>query len=953
MGHFRVVCGAALLLLSETTPTLASQAPVNHALTAAITADSEYSGDYKAGLVADGKIPRALGNTDMGKVWCVRGETHRKGAELTMRWESPVEVAELVCYARTAWYYDECWKDYELFVDDALEPVVKGRLEQGHGAQRIRLKAPVSATKLRLAFVSSYGGPNPGISELQVYSAAPPESLIGGFSKAPPPEQPGKSAALVSQAVESADLAKRLHAGDLGFRQMTLIQRNAIRPTHVYTYHAEGLKEGGGLYVLTLNGAERRLEKIVDSPDGVVLDSNLSYDGKVILFSWRRSMAGKFQIYTVNVDGSDLKQVSTHDSNNMNACWLPDGGIGFLSDRKAAFAYCWVTTSPVLYRSASDGTDVVRISANYLNDFTPSVMRDGRIIYSRWEYVDRPAIPIQSLWTINQDGTGLAGFFGNRVLSPATFMEAREIPGTRKVLCVMTSHNGPCRGAIGIIDAVKGSNAQEAITNVTPEVRIDPVHKGAGNNVRGPYESPFPLDDEYYLVSRDGTIQLRDYDNEEKVTILERKIMGFYSPQPVRASKRPLPIQASLLDKAPQDESATLVVQDVYSGLEPYVERGEIKQIAVIQEVEKSKRAETEYRAFGFQFPVVSCGATYAPKKIWGYAEVEDDGSAHFKVPTGLPLYFMALDKEGRALQRMRTFTHLMPGETQSCVGCHTDRNSVTPRQGSTLSATMRPPQDLTEPEWGVGGFSYARLVQPVLDKHCVDCHNARSPAGGVDLGADQTDFFNVSYEVLAREGRPGQNLYTKWIPTYNGQEANILEVTPRHWGSPASRLAELVRSGHPDEAGEPRVAVEPDAQRRIFAWIDLDVPYYGTSESRHYTRPGCRQMLPAELASVLEGISARRCAACHDGGVPRKVWTRISHPELNSFLLAPLAKAAGGAGLCGESVFESTTDADYQAILATFGAITELLERTPRLDLAQEPGCSSLPPEKPPTVPR
>ena len=75
----------------------------------------------------------------------------------------------------------------------------------------------------------------------------------------------------------------------------------------------------------------------------------------------------------------------------------------------------------------------------------------------------------------------------------------------------------------------------------------------------------------------------------------------------------------------------------------------------------------------------VSCGATYAPKKLWGFADVDEDGSAAFQVPSEVPIYFMALDAEGRALQRMRSFTHLMPGEVQGCVGCHADRNAATP----------------------------------------------------------------------------------------------------------------------------------------------------------------------------------------------------------------------------------------------------------------------------------
>jgi mono/diheme cytochrome c family protein len=383
------------------------------------------------------------------------------------------------------------------------------------------------------------------------------------------------------------------------------------------------------------------------------------------------------------------------------------------------------------------------------------------------------------------------------------------------------------------------------------------------------------------------------------------------------------------------------MVEDVYKGLALDDSYLQIAQIAVVQELEKSRFADVQRRAFGFQFPVVSCGATYAPKKVWGFAEVEADGSAHFKVPAQVPIYFMALDQYGRAIQRMRSFTHLMPGERQSCVGCHANRNFVTPNAKAQPVAAMRPPQELTEPEWGVRGFSYAHIVQPVLNQHCVECHNARQRAGDIDLSGDKTDFFNVSYETLARRGRPGENPFTKWIPTFNGQEANILEVTPQHWGSPASQLAEIVLSGHPDAEGQPRVQVDSSEQRRIFTWIDLNVPYYGTSESNHYDLKGCRQIVPGALEPVLEEIASRRCAGCHQGpqGIPRDTFVRISNIDRNSFLLAPLAQSAGGAERCGKPVFASKDDPDYRAIVDTFLSVEQLLQQNPRMDMVETIG--------------
>lgn len=719
---------------------------------------------------------------------------------------------------------------------------------------------------------------------------------------------------------------------DLGFDTMIMIQRRPLNPSHVYTYHVEGLEKGGGLYKMTLPGGVP--QRLVDSSEGVILDCQVSYDGSRILFSWKRSMNEPFGIWSVKTDGGDLKPVIIHESNNMNACWLPDGGIAFLSDRKPAFAYCWTSTSPVLYRADADGNNAIRLSANYLTDFTPSVMLDGRLLFSRWEYVDRPAIPIQSLWAVHPDGTLLSGVFGNRVLSPATFMEARDIPGMPgKILCVMTSHNGPCRGAIGLLDPGKGDNMRQAIRNLTPEVAVGEVDDaGAGNAIRGPYESPVPLDEHYFFVSREGTILLRDY--ECTVDILLRgpeNGMGFYSAQPLRSRPQPRSVLAARTDPG-AEPVAKLLVHDVTIGLGDAVRRGEIKRIAVVQEMEKDMRSETSQRQFGFQFPVVSCGATYAPKRVWGFANVEEDGSAHFEVPANVPLYFLPLDAEGRAVQRMRTFTHFMPGERQSCVGCHSDRNYVSSigHGGRPTIAAGKAAQKLTEPDWGNrDGFSFELVVQPVLDKRCVSCHDDKSE---LDLSGDRTDYFNVAYENLARRGTQaehggdaqggmanfGRNPYTSWIPTFNGCESNILEIKPKTWGSPASLLADIIISGHPDKRGERRVDLNADERQRILTWIDLNVPYYGTSQSRQPELRGCRQILPANLDTVLNEIASRR-----EINLPRTFFIRLDHPEKNPFLAIPLARGD----------FRSPEDPDYQRILACFSGVSAALEKRIHVD--------------------
>jgi hypothetical protein len=955
-------------------------APKNIAPQAWIFANSRHSAPYAARFVADGIIP-ALGKCNgAGREWAASGANHQAGVTITFQWAKPVDIAEVVYFGRSS-YAIEGFKNYELYFDEDTKPAIKGQFKCGHGPQRIKLTAPAKAKTMRLKFTSCYKSIHPGAAEIQVYSTSPGDKALGAFK--PLPEFKIYNASLRRRAAaahipESSELADKIKAGKLGFDKLVVVKRHEMNPSHVYTYHAESFKGGGGLY--TYNAADGKLTELVASPKGEIIDVDVSYDGKEILFSWKKSgrsqsrygaqdfnLEGVFAVYRINADGTGLKKLTGNDCNNFNACWLPDGRIGFLSDRKPAFAYCFTTTSPILHRMDRDGGNITRISSSYLNDFTPSVLDDGRIVYSRWEYIDRPAIPIQSLWAINPDGTNVSGVFGNRVISPGTFMEAHSIPGASKILCVLTSHNGPCRGAIGIIDVALGANAQKAIRNITPEVNIGRVDAGSGNGLRGPYESPWPLDDKYYLVSKRGTTILRDYDCKELVTLLRpADKMGFYHARPLRARKRP-PIIPSRLPKnaAPW---ATVVIQDVYNGLEPHVKRGQIKKICVIQEIEKARRVPlcdtvptgkgyASNSAFGFQFPLVSCGATYAAKKIWGYVPVDKDGSANFKVPTGIPIYFAAIDEQGRAVQRMRTFTHFMPGEVQSCVGCHADRNYATGRSGRRPTAAMRKPATITPPEWKAENFSYWKVVQPVLDKHCIKCHNAKQHPKGVDLSGARTDFFNVSYDVLTRTGtkwadHPEQHggaqpnpPWVSWISTANGSESNIRKIAPRQWGSPASKLATQILAGHPDKNGKPRIKMTDADRLRIFAWIDLNIPYYGEARTNYPKRMGCRRMLPPTLGKVLADVAKRRCASCHKGGkIPRTFYTRATNVADNTFLLAPLAKAAGGSQACGQAVFKTKNDPDYQAIIKTFTPITEMLKAKPRMDMPGGPtawdGC-------------
>jgi len=215
---------------------------------------------------------------------------------------------------------------------------------------------------------------------------------------------------------------------------------------------------------------------------------------------------------------------------------------------------------------------------------------------------------------------------------------------------------------------------------------------------------------------------------------------------------------------------------------------------------------------------------------------VEKDGSAYFTVPSGTELFFQLLDEDGLAITSMRSGTHFQPGERTICQGCHEPKYSVatTPSKSVTM-AMRRAPSPLKPEADGTNPFSYPRLIQPVLDKHCVKCHEdnkAVADKAKRTLPLDSTVIRTARGSYM----NPKTAYYTSYVnlaPQYgfydyggkNWSDPGWYRTTPGQFGAKASKLYALLQKGHY------KVKLSPAEMRRITVWLDSCSPFYGVYE--------------------------------------------------------------------------------------------------------------------------
>ena len=664
--------------------------------------------------------------------------------------------------------------------------------------------------------------------------------------------------------------------------------------------------QGGGALKVLDPAQGWSVRTLVDAgTTGVVRDSDVHFDGRRVLFSMRKDISDDYHLYTVNADGSSLAQLTRlPHAADIDPIWMPDGGIAFSSTREPKYCGCNQHIMANIYRMEADGANIHRIGGSTLFEGHNRLLPDGRILYYRWEYVDRDFGSAQGLWTVNPDGTGHSLYWGNNTLSPGGVIHARPIPGGERVVCVLSSCHDRPWGALAILDRRLGLDADAAhrdpIVMTWPRSARALVGVGgidAFKVVTPHYEDPYPLSDKYFLCSRelvDGDWQgagakplmglwLVDVFGNEVLSHAEGP--GCFSPVPLAPKAKPpsLPVRRNY-DGGP----ATVYISNVYEGTHMQgVHPGDIKWLRVVQSPEKRHWTNPAWDGQGIQRPAMNWH-NFENKRILGTVPVAEDGSVLLEVPSDSYVFFQLLDEKKMMIHSMRSGIVFQAGEKVSCLGCHENRLSPPPVKRDVIAKALRQAPAKLDGWYGAPRlFSFMAEVQPVLDRQCVSCHDFGKPAGEkLILAGDRDLFFNAAYEALYQNW----NKRDGWLRTIGAGPAEIQQANS--WGARVSSFIIALGKGAAIKGHEQLKLTEEELDRLV-TWVDLNAPYYPTYGCAYPANCVGRSPLDGRELAQLSALTGIKLADQHGWGSNRGPLVSFDRPELS-----PCLAKLGGPGV-------------------------------------------------------
>jgi hypothetical protein len=621
-------------------------------------------------------------------------------------------------------------------------------------------------------------------------------------------------------------------------------------------YYGCNAVPGGGLFVLSDPlGPHPKLTKLLEGitveggrldgqqlSGGSFLAPELSYAGTSILFAYSEAGAwDKYQgqeayewtpectyhIFKCNADGTGLVQLTDGAWDDFDPCYLPNGRIAFTSLRRGGYLRCG-RHCPVytLHSMAPDGSDITRLSHHETHEWHPSVNHDGMLVFTRWDYIDRDTNIAHHIWTCYPDGRDARSFHGNyperRESRPWMEMDIRAIPGSHKYVATAAAHHGHAFGSLVLIDPLRqDDNGMSQLTRLTPDVPF-PEAEGGKSLIRQNmvYATAWPLSDDDFLcvyaadAKNHGIYWIDRCGNRE--LIYRDPEIACVSPIPLRPRVTPpvIPDQTVTHGTAGSEPSATIVLANVYDSDFEWPDGTQIEALRIVQLLPKTTPAPND--------PRIGVANQTNARAVLGTVPVEADGSAYFRAPAGKEIYFQALDARGMAVQSMRSGTYLHPGERLACHGCHEHKQRTPRPPAETLLALQRAPSTIQPDVDGSNPFSYVRLVQGVLERHCVDCHAEKNV---LDLSStiESPHGWTRSYRSLAAD-------YGFYFHTSNGSINDPLHggsrTTVGQFGARASKLLDYTDARHYG------VTLSAADFHRLTLWLDCNSEFFGAYEN-------------------------------------------------------------------------------------------------------------------------
>ncbi len=623
---------------------------------------------------------------------------------------------------------------------------------------------------------------------------------------------------------------------------------------------------GSSICILELDDPDGKVVPLLDDPSGLLRDPELSFDGRRLLFAWKKSARDDdYHLYEMDLKTRDIRQLTSGKGfADYDGIYLPNGNILFSSTRCVQSVSCDYNEVSNFYLCDRDGKLLRRVGFDQVHTLDPSLMDDGSVLYTRWEYNDRSQVWPQALFRMNPDGTGQTEFYGNNAWCPTSILHARVIPGTSQCVGVVAGHHTHQMGKLALIDRRRGTRETDGMTLIAPVREAVRVQEDRYAQAGELYRHPYPVTPTSFLVSLfaptpdtppecnkhhlpkpqeitgsyPGPFGLYYIDLEGRRELLASDPkLGCYQAIPW-APRPSLPVVTPSVDYRKQE--STFFVQDIYAGQGlSGVPRGTVKKIRVVTlNYKLTHIGRTEFTGEGGSSwstsPVAIGSGTYETKVVLGTTDVQADGSASFIVPSRTPVYFQALDAKGHVVQTMRSWTTLQPGETRGCVGCHESKHAVPTAHNQRPLALAANAQPLKPFRPSPRGFSYREEIQPILDKHCVSCHDpargdtpSAKKASECDLtgtpvpGGISKRIWSRSYLTLTQaKGDLGvRNPLVNWLDA----QCRPTELPPYFAGAAKSRLLALLEEGHED------VQLSSGELETIACWIDLLVPFCGT----------------------------------------------------------------------------------------------------------------------------